>query len=135
MELWKPSILCSRSYKIYAKNGANSCLNLTFSTIATCKALIGDLQTTVRIWKYISKILENSIFGTNLKFYSALFGLWNINTAGNCRVRKRPRPHLVSDLHWPLEQKPSPSLRPFKTILGLEGHPKIDRKLIEFASV
>ena len=40
---------CSRSFKIYAKNGANSCLNLTVLTIPTCKALIGDLQTTVQI--------------------------------------------------------------------------------------
>ena len=69
------SALCSRSYKIYAKNGENSCLNLTFSTIPTCKALIGDLQITVQSRKYLSKISENLIFSANLKFYSALFCL------------------------------------------------------------
>ena len=51
-----------RMDEIYAKNGANSCLNLTFSIIPTCKALIGDLQTTVQISKYMPEILENLIF-------------------------------------------------------------------------
>ena len=55
---------CTVSFlsKMCAKNSANSWLNFTFSTIPTCKALIGDLQTTVQIWKYMSKFFGNLIF-------------------------------------------------------------------------
>ena len=82
-----------RMDEIYAKNGANSCLNLTFSTIPTCKALIGDLQTTVQISKYMPKILEILIFCENLKFYSALFCLQKLQKSRNSVIQEYPVSH------------------------------------------
>ena len=67
---------CTESFfsKICTKNGINSWFNLTFPTIATCKALISDLKPTMQIWKKNLDLQEFPIFDGNLWRHSAL--LW-----------------------------------------------------------
>ena len=87
MLCWDTIALCTDWANISAKNRAKSRLNYPLWTKATCKALLGDLESTLKRLTYIKKLVGIFIFPWHLWRHGCLvLGRKNFKMPGILRL-------------------------------------------------